>query len=236
MKNYFPNYFKLYKEDSDEEENERDQGHDLQKEKEKEEISSAITTFFQDMKLALKQNLKLNFEESQFLIVTPIEWTGYDYKYNLRFLLLKTGWLLNEDYKNRLIFVNSLKGLIYYLQDADANKYRFQKFGRDYNYLHINTERNGDTAVIQCTIFRINNAKEFSKVSMKLATSDILLSPKIRENGLIKLDRLWKAIYQTVSAKLDAIMPQRRLGGRNLNEYILLKIMEVLNSICKVIL
>lgn len=233
MKNYFPNCFELYEEDSDEEENERDQGHDFQKEK---EIPSAITTFFQDMKLALKQNLKLNFEESQFLIVTPIEWTGYDYKNGLRFLLLKTGWLLNEDYKNRLIFVNSLKGLIYYLQDADANKYRIQKFERDYNYLHINTERNGDTAVIQCTIFRINNAKEFSKVSMKLATSDILLSPKIRENELIELDKLWKTIYQTVSAKLDAIMPQGRLGGRSLNEYILLKIMKVFNSICKVLL
>ncbi|GAN05976.1 hypothetical protein MAM1_0107c05452 [Mucor ambiguus] len=116
----------------------------------------------------LLRNEKTMFDRCQFLFCVPLGWTCSKYEEALRALFMETGWITQNDPKNRLIFSSVIEGVCQILIERGITSFERE---RKYLFLHF------DVNVFRLLIFQMQSAKELIAVSKKLAASDFYLIP-----------------------------------------------------------
>lgn len=160
-------------------------------------LSLATTVFMKEVAKGLRQNNKLNFDESQFLFITPITWYNTEYEDKLYSLLLQANWIDKDNLKNRLIIVPFLESFIYYLQNSIMDDSK--KFEREAKYLLCSMNPKSELSdSVRLTHFRVQSAKELSAISKKAAFSDILLASSILDTGKVYFSFFTNSIRDAV--------------------------------------
>lgn len=160
-------------------------------------LSLATTVFMKKVAKDLRQNIRLNFDESQFLFITPITWYNTGYEDKLHSLLLQADWINKDNLKNRLIIMPFLESFIYYLQNSIMDDSK--KFEREAKYLLCSMNPRSELSdSVQLTHFRVQSAKELSAISKKVAFSDILLASSILNTGKVYFSFFTNSIRDTV--------------------------------------
>jgi hypothetical protein len=195
VEDIFPRYFKIYTKE------------ETHKTKEEVSIVSAIISFFKEIAQFLKRRQGIDFDRTQFLFITPIEWHDEKYEGYLRPLFFEAGWVTQQDHKNRLIFSPFLDCYVNLLRNINDINYQ-RDFKRERKYLICSMVPNIETDSITFSLicFQMQNAKELSAVSKKLATGELLLTPTILHTEAIELPSLKNLIKEIVSknAKINA--------------------------------
>lgn len=179
VKDVFQKYFNIHAKDK------------VQKTTEESIILPAIILFFKEMANLLKRNKEINFDQSQFLFIIPIEWRDKGLECSLRSLFLESNWITKDDHRNRLIFLPFLDCYINYLRNSRLSSWH-KEFKREGKYLLYSMVPNTETGgiIFGITCFQMQNAKELSAVSRKLASGDLLLIPTILHSKTIELPSL----------------------------------------------
>lgn len=179
VKGVFQKYLNIYAKDK------------MQRTIEESIILPAIILFFKEMANLLKRNKEINFDQSQFLFIIPIEWRDKGFECCLRSLFLESNWITKGDHRNRLIFLPFLDCYINYLRNSRLSIWH-KEFKREGKYLLYSMMPNTETGgiIFGITCFQMQNAKELSAVSPKLASGDLLLTPTILHSKTIELPSL----------------------------------------------
>lgn len=129
-------------------------------------------------------------DECQFLFCLPLGWACDQHTQGLlRALFIQTGWMTQDDPKNRLIFSPFVESLIAY-ETIDL-------LARENKYLLLSMEN----TAIHLLSFQMQSAKELIAVSRKLAASDFLLVPTDLGNAVrMDISDLDRLVYDSVKA------------------------------------
>jgi hypothetical protein len=190
-------------------------------------ILSKIIAYIDKIGQELRENCDITIDKTQFLFITSLEYNTKEYEDALRSLFKESRWLEAEDHPNHLIFSTFIDSLISYLQDTSNRCNR--GFGRERKYLLCNMipKKETDEVLFNVTCFKMQNAKELSLVSRKLALSDLLLTPTILSSETIELP----SIKNIIIDKIKMILTDNAEQYIQYHEVISTVVKEIVNDI-----
>lgn len=156
------------------------------------------------MTQTLRERQDVDFDKNQFLFIIPMEWQGMKCEDYLRSLFFEANWIKKDEHRNRLIFSPFLDCYVNYLRNP-KEKYYQRDLRRERKYLLYSMVPNTETEgiIFDFTCFQMQNAKELSAVSSKLAAGDLLLTPTVLHTKVIDLPSLGNLIKQIVSRNAE---------------------------------
>lgn len=190
-------------------------------------ILSEIVAYIDKIGQELRESCEITIDKTQFLFITPFEYNAKKYEHDLRSLFTKSRWLRAEDHPNNLVFSTFVNSLISYLQNI--NDRGNWKFGRERKYLlcSMMPRKETDEILFNITCFKMQNDKELSAVSRKLALSNLLLTPTILSSETIELP----SIRNIISGRIRMIITDHAEHYIQHQEAISIVTKEIINDI-----
>ncbi|KAI8639869.1 hypothetical protein BD408DRAFT_445624 [Parasitella parasitica] len=164
----------------------------------------------------LTQYEEVSLDKCQTIFIIPNVWCDDEqYKDLLCLLFSEAGLVAPGDHKNRLICMPFLDCYVNFLRNTTNTKYR-RDFKRERKYLLYSLTPNNETGgtILNLTCFQMQNAKELSAVSSKLATGELLLTPTVLQAERIDLPDFKDMIQQVIAGK-----PHDYIAATGIKEY-----------------
>lgn len=124
----------------------------------------------------MRNHSEIAFHNSQLLVIGPVDWIGDKYNNCLHSLLLEAKWILNNDLRNRLMFLPFIQIFMY--SPRNIGRVKLQR-DKSYLFLKFGLDEKKDAISLTSVQFKVQKSPKEKAISIRFGFNELSFKPDV---------------------------------------------------------